>query len=95
MAVLITAAAAFLYFSGLDVLLWFIINLEGEKLQPELAQQLAESGLVVHTIGGSRPATLALPAGHDPQTPMPLLLALHGYSGYASMFDAFSGSPAA
>ncbi len=90
---LIVAVAAFLYFSGLGALLWFVINLEGETPQPEFAQRLAESGLVVHTIGGSRPATLALPAGHDPQTPIPLLLALHGYSGYASMMDDFFGIP--
>ena len=90
---LIVAVAAFLYFSGLGALLWFVINLEGETPQPEFAQRLAESGLVVHTIGGSRPATLALPTGHDPQTPIPLLLALHGYSGYASMMDDFFGIP--
>ena len=93
LVVLLAAAAAFLYFSGLGALLWFIINLEGERPQPELAQRLAESGLVVHTVGGSRPATLALPAGYDRQTPLPLLLALHGYSGYASMLDDFFGVP--
>jgi poly(3-hydroxybutyrate) depolymerase len=90
---LIAAVAAFLYFSGLGALLWFVINLEGETPQPEFAQRLAESGLVVHTVGGSRPATLALPAGHDPQTPIPLFLALHGYSGFASMMDDFFRIP--
>ncbi len=90
----IAAVAAFLYFSGLGAFLWFMINLNLEETpQPELAQRLAESGLVVHTIGGSRPATLALPAGHDPQTPLPLLMAFHGYSGYASMMDDFFEIP--
>ena len=93
LVVLIAAAGAFLYFSGLGALLWFVINFEGETPQPEFAQRLAESGLVVHTIGGSRPATLVLPTGHDPETPIPLLLAFHGYSGYASMMDDFFGIP--
>ena len=90
---LLVAVAAFLYFSGLGALLWFVINLEGETPQPEFAQRLADSGLVVHTIGESRPATLVLPAGHDPQSPLPLLLAFHGFSGYASMMDEFFEIP--
>ena len=93
LSVFIAAAAGFLYFSGLGALLWFVINLEGEIPQPELAQRLTESGLVIHTVGGSRPATLALPVGYDPQKPIPLLLALHGYSGYASMMDDFFQIP--
>ena len=90
---LIAAAAAFLYFSGLGAFLWFIVTLEDETPQPEFSLRLAESGLVVHTIGGTRPATLALPAEHDPHEPMPLLVALHGYSGYASMMDDLFGIP--
>ena len=93
LGVLVAVVGFFLYISGLGALLWFVINFEGEIPQPELAQRLAESGLKVHTIGGSRPATLVLPAGHDPQTPIPLLLALHGYSGYASMMDQIFGIP--
>ena len=93
LAALIVAVAAFLYFSGLGVLLWFIINFEGETPQPEFAQRLEDSGLVVHTIGGSRPATLVLPTGQDSQKPLPLLLALHGFSGYASMMDDFFEIP--
>ena len=90
---LVAAVVGFLYFSGLGALLWLVVNSEGEAPQPEFAQRLSESGLVVHTIGGSRPATLVLPARHDPQKPMPLLLALHGFSGYASMMDEFFGIP--
>ena len=87
---LLAAAGTFLYFSGLGALLCIVINSEGETPQPEFAQRLSESGLVVHTIGGNRPATLALPTGYDLQTPMPLLLALHGFSGYASMMEGFA-----
>ena len=89
---IVTAVAAFLYFSGLGALLWLAFSLE-ETPQPEFAHRLEESGLVVHTIGGSRPATLVLPTAHDPQAPIPLLLALHGYSGYASMMDDIFGIP--
>ena len=56
----------------------------GEVSQQELAHDIAETGLVTHIIGGARPATLVLPSDLDPQTPLPLVLALHGYGGFAA-----------
>lgn len=56
----------------------------GERSETELAQDIADIGLIAHTIGGTRPATLVLPSNLDPQTPVPLVLVLHGYGGFAS-----------
>lgn len=62
----------------------------GEVSQQELAQDIAETGLVTHIIGGARPATLVLPSDLDQQKPVPLVLALHGYGGFASdMIERF------
>ena len=40
-------------------------------------------------IGGDRPATLMLPSGHE--GPLPLILALHGYTSSAEWFDTYTG----
>ncbi len=41
----------------------------------------------VRTIGGDRPATLALPNGYDGSTPIPLVMVLHGFTGSAGWTD--------
>ena len=63
----------------------------GEPTYEEAAQELTEEGLTVHTIGGDRPALLVLPSGYDPQTPLPLILSLHGYSSHYSFQDSYFG----
>jgi polyhydroxybutyrate depolymerase len=44
------------------------------------------------TIGSKRPATLLLPDGVRPDKPLPLLLYLHGYGGYAAVSDNWIGA---
>ena len=41
----------------------------------------------VRTIGGDRPATLTLPDGYDGNTPIPLVMVLHGFTGNAGWTD--------
>ena len=70
------------------------VVLVGEYQEPtyeEAAQELTEEGLTVHTIGGDRPALLVLPSGYDPQTPMPLVLSLHGYGSHYMFQDSYFG----
>ena len=70
------------------------VVLVGEYREPtyeEAAQELTEEGLTVHTIGGDRPALLVLPSGYDPQTPLPLVLSLHGYTSHYMFQDSYFG----
>ena len=70
------------------------VVLVGEYQEPtyeEAAQELAEEGLTVHTIGGDRPALLVLPSGYDPQTPLPLVLSLHGYTSHYMFQNSYFG----
>ena len=62
-----------------------------EPTLDEAAQRLTAEGLSVHTVGTSRPALLILPTSHDPQTPLPLILNLHGYGGHAPGQDDYFG----
>lgn len=41
----------------------------------------------VRTIGGDRPATLMLPASYDGDSPIPLVMLLHGFTGSAGWTD--------
>ncbi len=41
----------------------------------------------VRTIGGERPATLMLPGGYDGDSPIPLVMVLHGFTGNAGWTD--------
>ena len=62
-----------------------------EPTYEEAAQDLTEEGLTVHTIGGDRPALLVLPSGYDPQTPLPLVLSLHGFTSHYMSQDSYFG----
>ena len=71
-----------------------VVILIGEQREPtyeEAAQELTEEGLTVHTIGGDRPALLVLPSRYDPQTPLPLVLSLHGYTSHYMSQDSYFG----
>ena len=57
----------------------------------DAVDELVQKGLQVHTIGGNRPALLALPGQYDPGTPVPLVLSLHGFSGHYMASDAVLG----
>ena len=46
---------------------------------------------IVHTLGGERPALLVLPADHDPETPIPLVLSLHGFTSDSARHDRYFG----
>ena len=46
---------------------------------------------IVHTLGGERPALLVLPADHDPKTPIPLVLSLHGFTSDSAQHDRYFG----
>ena len=46
---------------------------------------------IVHTLGGERPALLILPADHDPETPIPLVLSLHGFTSDSARHDRYFG----
>jgi polyhydroxybutyrate depolymerase len=41
--------------------------------------------------GGSRPVTLRVPPSYEPGTPMPLVIALHGFSGDSAFIEGYSG----
>ena len=43
------------------------------------------------TFGGDRPAELKVPASYDPATPMPLVVALHGYAANNTYVSAVLG----
>ena len=76
---------------GFVVLLALFVLSTREPTLDEAAQRLATEGLTVHTVGTSRPALLILPTSHDPQTPLPLILNLHGYGGHAPGQDEYFG----
>ncbi len=67
------------------------VDLIGEPTLEEAAQDLTDQGLSVLTIGGDRPALLVLPSGYDPQSPLPLVLSLHGYGGHYMFQDSYFG----
>ena len=70
------------------------VMLIGDYLEPtfeKAAQELTEEGLTVHTIGGDRPALLVLPPKYDAQTPLPLVLSLHGYTSHYKFQDSYFG----
>ena len=46
---------------------------------------------IVHTLGDERPAFLVLPADHDPETPIPLVLSLHGFTSHLAQHDRYFG----
>lgn len=62
----------------------------GEMSPTELISNLSENHLV-HTLGGERPALLVLPADHDPETPLPLVLSLHGFTSHSAEHDRYFG----
>lgn len=62
----------------------------GEISHAELIANLSEDHLV-HTLGGERPALLVLPADHAPETPLPLVLSLHGFTSYSAEHDRYFG----
>ena len=62
-----------------------------EPTLEEAAQDLTDDGLSVLTIGGDRPALLVLPSEHDPQSPLPLVLNLHGYASHYMFQDSYFG----
>ena len=68
-----------------------VLVLLGEPSFDEAAQELTEMGLAVHKIGSDRPALLALPSGHDPASPLPLILNLHGYGSHYMAQDKYFG----
>ena len=56
----------------------------------ELVADLSKNH-IVHTLGGQRPAFLVLPADHDPETPIPLVLSLHGFTSHSVQHDRYFG----
>ena len=62
----------------------------GEISHAELIASLSENHLV-HTLGGERPALLVLPADHDPEAPLPLVLSLHGFTSHSAEHDRYFG----
>ena len=56
----------------------------------ELVADLSKNH-TVHTLGGERPALLVLPADHDPKTPIPLVLSLHGFTSDSAQHDRYFG----
>src|SRR5262245_12637533 len=41
------------------------------------------------TVGGGRPAVVQVPARHDPEVPIPLVVLLHGYGGDAANQEGY------
>ena len=62
----------------------------GEISHTELVADLSKDH-IVHTLGGQRPAFLVLPADHDPETPIPLVLSLHGFTSHLAQHDRYFG----
>ena len=62
-----------------------------EPTLEEATRDLTDDGLSVLTIGGDRPALLVLPSRHDPKSPLPLVLNLHGYGAYYKFQDSYFG----
>ena len=65
--------------------------LRAEPTFNEATEELTGKGLTVRTIGGGRPALLALPSGYDSQRPLPLVLSLHGYTSHYMAQDSYFG----
>lgn len=59
-----------------------------EPTLSEATEELTQKGLTVRTIGGERPALMLLPYEHDPQTPVPLVLSLHGLTSHYMAQDS-------
>ena len=62
----------------------------GEISHTELVADLSKDH-IVHTLGGQRPALLVLPTDHDPETPIPLVLSLHGFTSHSAQHDRYFG----
>ena len=62
----------------------------GEISPTKLIANLSENH-IVHTLGGERPALLVLPADHDSETPIPLVLSLHGFTSHSAEHDRYFG----
>lgn len=62
----------------------------GEISHTEWVADLSEEH-IVHTLGGERPALLVLPADSDPETPIPLVLSLHGFTSHAAEHEHYFG----
>ena len=60
------------------------------ELVAELVADLSTDH-IVHTLGDQRPAFLVLPANHDPKTPIPLVLSLHGFTSHSAQHDRYFG----
>ena len=83
------ALAAIVVFASVPIVA-FVARINEPTLE-EAAQDLTEEGLTVLTIGGDRPALLVLPAVHNPQSPLPLVLNLHGYGSHSMAQNAYFG----
>ena len=68
-----------------------VVVVRAEPSFDETIREFNDEGLTVHTIGGERPALLVLPAGHDPDSPLPLVISLHGYGLHYRSQDSFFG----
>ena len=53
------------------------------------ASPASSGGIGDFTVGGDRPVTVHVPAGHDPDVPAPLLMLLHGYGVPADEQEAY------
>lgn len=62
----------------------------GEMPLNDLIDKLTQNH-IVHTLGGERPAPLVLPADHDSETPIPLVLSLHGFTSHLAEHDRYFG----
>ena len=62
----------------------------GEISHTELVADLSKDH-TVHTLGGQRPALLVLPTDPDPETPIPLVLSLHGFTSHSAQHDRYFG----
>ena len=78
-------------FGAVAVVAVMLLDEYREPTYEEAAQELTEEGLTVHAIGGDRPALLVLPSGYVPQTPLPLVLSLHGYTSHYMFQDSYFG----
>ena len=67
-----------------------LVACDKEISHTELIADLSKDH-IVHTLGGERPSLLVLPADHDPKTPIPLVLSLHGFTGHSVQHDRYFG----